>query len=143
MAINHKMVGISCVIFTPVIISSCHSKDILTIARKAETISPTKFACSEVVRQIVSPASSRAGASTPKLVKEIETISIYDVGSGIDDNNIATGVDLGSIRQIPCRQRTATYLVPSQTDPVALKMWQMSRGRPVDVRFYDVVYTRV
>ncbi len=134
--------GVSCVIFITSTIT-CHSKDILTIARKAETISPTKFACSEVVRQIVSPASSRAGASTPKLVKEIETISIYDVGRGNDNNYVATGDDLGTIRQIPCRQRTATYLVPSQTDPVALKMWQMSRGRPVDVRYYDVLYTRV
>jgi len=133
----------SCLLAPPSGTGDLISVDILTIARKAETISPTKFACSEVVRQIVSPASSRAGASTPKLVKEIETISIYDVGNGIDDNNIATGIGLGSIRQIPCRQRTATYLVPSQTDPVALKMWQMSRGRPVDVRYYDVVYTRV
>lgn len=108
-------------------------KDILAIARKSEPISPTKFVCSEVVRQIVSPARSRTGASSPKLVKEIETISIYDVG------NV---VDVDSITQIPCKQRTATYLVPSQTDPVAFKMWQMSQGRPVDVRYYDVIYTR-
>jgi hypothetical protein len=25
---------------------------------------------------------------------------------------------------------------------MAMDMWQMSRGRAIDVRFYDVVYTR-
>ena len=95
-----------------------------------------KFACAEYVRQIVSKARSNNGRENPNSmaltisplsVKEIETISIYSVD----------GED-----RITCRQRTATYLVPSQTDPIAFKRWQMSRGRAVDVRRYDVTYTR-
>ena len=95
-----------------------------------------KFACAEYVRQIVSKARSNNGRENPNSmaltisplsVKEIETISIYSVD----------GED-----RITCRQRTATYLVPSQTDPIAFKRWQMSRGRAVDVRRYHVTYTR-
>lgn len=105
--------------------------DIVAIARKAEpATSPDAFACSEFVRQIVSPSrrnNPNAAPVSPLSVKEIETISIYTV----------VGEDT-----ITCRQRTASFLVPSQTDPIALKKWQMSQGRPVDVRYYDVTYTR-
>lgn len=107
--------------------------DILALARKAEPreSSSNKFVCSEFVRQIVSPAqrgNPNAPPVPPLSVKEIETISIYEM--------------IGSDR-IQCRQRTATYLVPSQTDPIAFKRWQLSQGKPVDVRYYDVTYSRV
>ena len=121
------------------------AKDILAIARKSEPVSPTKFACSEVVRQIVSNANTsrqnvNSAPTSSNLVKEIETISIYDVGCAVFDQNFDTKET--AIRQIQCQQRTATYLVPSQTDPVAFRLWQISQGRPVDVRYYDVTYTR-
>ncbi len=105
--------------------------DIITIARKTEPLSADKFACSEVVRQIVSPAqrnNPNAPPVPPLSVKEIETISVYTKLS--DD-------------KIQCRQRTATYLVPSQSDPMAFKKWQLSQGNSVDVRCYDVLYSRI
>merc|ERR1712127_708873 len=95
-----------------------------------EPASSGRFVCSEFVRQIVSPAqrnNPNAPPVPPLSVKEIETITIYDM----------VGED-----KIQCRQRTATFLVPSQTSPIAFKKWQMSQGRPVDVRYYDVTYTR-
>ncbi|KAL7444171.1 hypothetical protein ACHAXM_009298 [Skeletonema potamos] len=104
--------------------------DIIAIARKSETLSDNKFACSEVVRQIISPATRsnpNNAPVSPLSVKEIETISVY---SKTDDD------------KIQCRQRTATYLVPSQTDPIAFKKWQLSQGKSVDIRCYDVIYTR-
>eukprot|EP00986_Skeletonema_menzelii_P000842 scaffold242_cov148-Skeletonema_menzelii.AAC.8 len=104
--------------------------DIITIGRKSEPLSDNKFACSEVVRQIVSPArknNPNAPPTSPLSVKEIETISVY---TKINDD------------KIQCRQRTATYLVPSQTDPIAFKKWQLSEGKSVDVRCYDVIYSR-
>ncbi|KAL7521636.1 hypothetical protein ACHAWX_006309 [Stephanocyclus meneghinianus] len=113
------------------------SVDILAIARKYENESPNKFCCSEVVRQIVSPASRsnpNAPPTSPLSVKEIETISVYTVDSF---------EDASMVKEIKCKQRTATFLVPSQTDPKAFQMWQMSRGQPVDVRYYDVTYSRI
>ena len=119
------------------------SVDILAIGRRAEPKSPlrqNKFVCAEYVRQIVSRAKQRRGGDNPNSlsltvaaplsVKEIETISIYSA-----DND--------KMDRITCQQRTATYLVPSQTDPIAFKKWQLSGGRPVDVRRYDVIYTRI
>jgi hypothetical protein len=111
-------------------------KDILAIARKYEMVPPNKFCCSEVVRQIVSPVSRsnpNAPPTSPLSVKEIETISVYTVDSA---------EDASIVNEIKCKQRTATFLVPSQTDPKAFQMWQMSRGQPVDVRCYDVTYSR-
>lgn len=110
--------------------SNLVSVDIIAISRKQETLSDGNFACSEVVRQIVSPAKKNDPNSAPippLSVKEIETISVY---TKLDDN------------KIQCRQRTATYLVPSQTDPIAFKKWQLSQGKSVDVRCYDVIYSR-
>jgi hypothetical protein len=90
-----------------------------------------------VVRQIVSPANSKSNPNAPPTsplsVKEIETISLYSIA----DNTI------DAVKEIKCKQRTAMFLVPSQTDPVAFKKWQMSRGQPVDIRYYDVTYSRV
>lgn len=116
-------------------ISPACIQDILAIARKIEPITSNKFVCSEVVRQIVSPASKRnpnAPPTSPFSVKEIETISVYTIDGVVDENT----------KKIKCKQRTATYLVPSQTDPMMFKMYQASRGQPVDVRYYDVTYTR-
>lgn len=135
--------------------------DILTLARKQEedeeevqeSTSRKLFACSEVVRQIVAPLGSsngtplgsRSRTSTTTTattqspfynVKEVETISLY---SYTDNNNQATP----TVPSIQCQQRTATYLVPSTTDPVAFRMWQATQGKPIDVRFYNVLYTKV
>eukprot|EP00568_Trieres_chinensis_P007800 CAMPEP_0183303090 /NCGR_PEP_ID=MMETSP0160_2-20130417/8656_1 /TAXON_ID=2839 ORGANISM="Odontella Sinensis, Strain Grunow 1884" /NCGR_SAMPLE_ID=MMETSP0160_2 /ASSEMBLY_ACC=CAM_ASM_000250 /LENGTH=400 /DNA_ID=CAMNT_0025465949 /DNA_START=73 /DNA_END=1275 /DNA_ORIENTATION=- len=118
------------------------SVDLITLARRQESVDGSNFHCSEVVRQIVAPAnaakpqgsipvgppkSSGGPGRPPTLLKEIETASLYTfVGPG----------------EVQCRQRSATFLLPSQQDPVALKLWEMSRGRPIDVRFYDVTYTK-
>lgn len=121
----------SCLLAPPGGTNNLISVDILAIGRKSEPVSSDKFVCSEFVRQIVSPAQKNnpnAPPVPPLSVKEIETISIYDV----------VGKD-----KIRCRQRTATFLVPSQTDPLAFKKWQVSQGKAVDVRYYDVTYTRV
>jgi hypothetical protein len=121
----------SCVLAPPDGSTNLICVDIITIARKTEPLSADKFACSEVVRQIVSPAqrnNPNAPPVPPLSVKEIETISVYTKLS--DD-------------KIQCRQRTATYLVPSQSDPIAFKKWQLSQGNSVDVRCYDVLYSRI
>jgi hypothetical protein len=102
--------------------------DLLILGRRQEGLpSPTQFYCAEVARQIVAPVGSTA-APAASLLKEIETISLYTYDPEKDI--------------ISCRQRSATFLLPSQESPVALQMWQASRGRPVDVRFYDVLFTR-
>lgn len=121
----------SCVLAPPDGSTNLICVDIITIARKTEPLSADKFACSEVVRQIVSPAqrnNPNAPPVPPLSVKEIETISVYTKLS--DD-------------KVQCRQRTATYLVPSQSDPIAFKKWQLSQGNSVDVRCYDVLYSRI
>jgi len=105
--------------------------DITTLKRKAEVIDERKFACSELVRQIVSQPGSRRNPNAPLAPlssKDIETISIYE--------QISDG-------RIECSQRTATYLVPSQSDPIAFKKWQLSQGSAVDVRYYDVAYIKL
>lgn len=81
----------------------------------------------------MSPASKsnpNAPPTSPLSVKEIETISVYTVADG-------------SPNVINCKQRTAVFLVPSQTDPIAFKKWQMTRGQPVDIRYYDVTYSKI
>jgi len=114
--------------------------DLLTLNRRSEYINSCEFHCSEVVRQIISPANSNQASTnaispqrSTSLFKEIETTSLYTVVRNEKD---------GSVNSIFCRQRSATFLLPSQQDPLALKMWEMSRGRPIDVRFYDVSYTQ-
>jgi len=108
------------------------SVELLTLNRRQETIDDTHFDCSEVVREIVSPVGDSSGGAAPQqrrasILKEIETTSLY------------TLVNKDSVI---CRQRSATFLLPSQQDPMALRMWQATQGRPIDVRFYDVQYTR-
>ncbi len=93
-----------------------------------------KFVCVEYVQQIVSKArlnNSRDNPNlmaltvSPLLVKEIKTISIYDVD----------GEDW-----ITCRQRTATHLVPSQTNPIAIKRWQLRLGPSAPKKKMKVEY---
>lgn len=120
----------SCLLAPPDGSSNLICVDILAIGRKTDPTSEGKFVCAEFVRQIVSPVQRSNPNATPislLSVKEIETISVYN----FQNEN-----------KIDCRQRTATYLVPSQTDPIALRKWQLSQGKPVDVRYYDVTYTR-
>jgi hypothetical protein len=93
--------------------------DLIALQRKQET-SDNQFACMEVVREIVTQGDS-------VVLKEVETVSLYE---RIDDATIR------------CKQRSAMYLLPSQNDPVALKQWQASQGKSVDVRYYDVLYTK-
>ena len=113
------------------------SVDLLTLARRQEKIDGKNFHCAEVVRQVVVPVNQNKPQMTPLppqqpssktvLLKEIETASLYT----LEDEN-----------KVKCVQRSATFLLPSQQDPLAQQLWQMSRGRPIDVRFYDVTYTR-
>jgi len=113
------------------------SVDLLTLDRRQEKIDGKNFHCAEVVRQVVAPINQNKPQMTPLppqqpssktvLLKEIETASLYT----LEDEN-----------KLRCVQRSATFLLPSQQDPLAQQLWQMSRGRPIDVRFYDVTYTR-
>jgi hypothetical protein len=98
--------------------------DLLVLNRRQEYVNKTSFHCSEVVREIVAGVERRK----PAFLKEIETISLYTLG---DNGNLH------------CRQRSATFLLPSQQDAIAFQMWQASQGKPVDVRFYDVMYEKV
>ena len=111
--------------------------DLITIARRTENINSNEFHCSEVVRQVIGPAKPSnggvpGGAAKSTLFKEIETASLYT----------AIRNEKGDVTEIKCVQRSATFLLPSQQDPMAYKMWELSRGRPIDVRFYTVSYTR-
>lgn len=129
------------VILSPTGANQIFQADLLTLNRRSENISSCDFHCSEVVRQIIAPAkgssSSKQQPMAPSrsssLLKEIETTSLYIAVR--DEPN-------GAVKQILCKQRSATFLLPSQQDPLTFKMWEMSRGRPIDVRFYDITYTK-
>jgi len=112
--------------------------DLVILARRQENTNETTFTCSEVSQQIISTveeneAKIRGGFTTPnyknRQLKQIETISTFT------SQNTTT-------EQIHCIQRTATFLVPSQQDPIALQLWQATQGRPIDVRFYTVLYSK-
>jgi hypothetical protein len=107
--------------------------DLIVLNRRQEIIDEIHFDCSEVVREIVSTAGERSTRQRSTLLKEIETCSLY---TAIVPN------DGGPCTQVICRQRSAAFLLPSQDDPMIMKMFEYCRGRPVDVRFYDVLYTR-
>jgi hypothetical protein len=123
--------------------------DILVLQRRQEPLDNVHFACSEVVREIitaVNPASSSSSSSsspssrqTPEqqastVFKEVETISLYT--ATFDDSGN------GDISTVHCQQRSASFLVPRREDPRSIAMWQATEGKPVDVRCYDVTYTR-
>lgn len=109
--------------------------DMITLNRRQERVSDNQFDCSEVVREIVAPVAGDGGGdggtrttAPMPILKEIETTSLYTYDPASDT--------------IACQQRSASFLLPSQTNPMAMKLWEYSQGRPVDVRFYTVRYTR-
>jgi len=104
--------------------------DLITLLRRQENIGDNHFDCSEVVREIVSPVGQQSGPawSSATILKEVETTSLYTYDPIMD--------------VVRCRQRSAVFLLPSQQSPMAMKMFEYSRGRPIDVRFFDVVYTK-
>jgi hypothetical protein len=101
--------------------------DLLVLNRRQENVGEYNFDCSEVVCEIATPVDRPK--ERPSILKEIETTSLYTYFPGKDE--------------IHCLQRSAAFLQPSDQNDVAMKLWQMSRGRAIDVRFYDLVYTRV
>lgn len=101
--------------------------DLIVLNRRQEVVSQNKFDCSEVVREIASPVDKPK--QQPAVLKEIETTSLYTY---LPDKN-----------EVRCTQRSAAFLLPSNDNPMAMRMWQASRGRATDVRFYDVTYTRI
>ena len=108
------------------------SVDMIALNRRQEKDEdPNTFYCSEVVREIAKPVEESAQQRQQReasVFKEIETTSVYRYDPEKD--------------QVRCTQRSAAFLLPSDQSEMALRMWQLSRGRAIDVRFYDVVYTR-
>lgn len=103
------------------------SVDLLVLNRRQENVGGNNFDCSEVVREIATPID-RPKQQSP-ILKEIETTSLYTYLPDKDE--------------VHCKQRSAAFLLPSNQNEVAMKMWQMSHGRATDIRFYDVFYTRI
>ncbi len=104
--------------------------DLIVLNRRQEKDpDPNKFYCSEVVREIATPVEeSQRQQKRPTVLKEIETTSVYTYDPKRDE--------------VRCTQRSAAFLLPSAQNEMAMRMWQLSRGRAIDVRFYDVIYTR-
>ena len=124
-----------CCLLAPSGANNLFTVDLITAARRVENISDNRFDCAELVRQIVASPSSKGsqGVKRQPSIKDIEAVSLYII-SEADPN--------GMVKEIKCRQRIATYVAPIQEDPLSMKMWQYSRGRPIDVRFYDITYTK-
>ena len=104
------------------------SVDLIVLNRRQESISSTQFDCSEVVREIVSPMDRPKQQQVSPILKEIETTSLYTYDAEKD--------------VVHCTQRSAAFLLPSNENPVAMRMWQASGGKAIDVRYYDVTYNR-
>lgn len=106
------------------------SVDLIVLNRRQEKDpDPNKFYCSEVVREIATPVGqSQQQQRRPSVLKEIETTSEYTYDPKRDE--------------VRCTQRSAAFLLPSVQNEMAMRMYQLSRGRAIDVRFYDVIYTR-
>ena len=106
------------------------SVDLIVLNRRQEAISSNQFDCSEVVREIVSPMGrpKQQPQVSPPILKEIETTSLYTY-------NLEQDV-------VYCTQRSAAFLLPSNENPMAMRMWQASGGKAIDVRYYDVTYHR-
>lgn len=108
------------------------SVDLIVLNRRQEKDpDPNKFYCSEVVREIAKPVDEpqqQRQQRRPSVLKEIETTSVYMYDPTRDE--------------VRCTQRSAAYLLPSDQNEMAMRMWQLSRGRAIDVRFYEVIYTR-
>jgi len=128
--------------------TSLFAADLRVVARRTDSYPskpdrPNLFACAETTRQTVtSIAGEKAQGGPPKspLVKEIETICTYELDAR--NPNVMRGA-----------QRTATFLVPDAAytgDPslmevAASRLARTSDGQyvAIDVRIYDVMYTRV
>jgi len=121
--------------------------DLIALNRRSEreVATPNKFVCSEVVREIAKTVNNNNNnnnnnndddarqpqqkrKNTPSVLKEIETTSMYTYFPETDE--------------VHCLQRSAAFLLPSNENEMAMRMWQLSRGRAIDVRYYDVIYTR-
>jgi len=124
-----------CCLLAPSSANTMFNVDTLTVARRQENISDRQFDCSELVRQIVSIPSERGGSGPNRKprIKDIEAISLYEAAD-IDSS--------GRVNEIRCSQRVATFIAPIPEDPLSMQLWQYSRGRPIDVRFYDLTYRR-
>ena len=91
------------------------------------------FDVSEVIRQVVSPANgpnpNAPRQSRPPLIKDVETTTLYR----------QTSPD-----RIEALQRTLTFAVPDPNQDPAMAGYivMVAQGRAIDVRTYDVVYTR-
>jgi len=98
--------------------------DILAIGRKQQERDGV-YVYDEIGRNVV---ESVVGGDKTVSLKEVETVSSYEL--------VSEGLVRGS-------QRSLTYLVPS-SDPSTMqfKMWAATKGRPVDVRTYDVEYKK-
>merc|ERR1712194_72476 len=117
------------------------SIDLITLNRRQEFVSDTEFHCAETVRQIIKRVRGTGDAPSgfdPPIINEIETVSLYSILPPTDQKE---GKVTSKVADIQCLQRTATFLVPGE-DSIAMKKFQIARGRPVDVRFYDVTYTK-
>ena len=116
-----------CAILAPNGANNLFTVDLLAVARRSENVNRERFDCAELVRQIVSIKGSQGAQQKPR-IKDIETISLYEI-SKVDSD--------GMVKEIKCKQRIASFVAPIQEDPISMKLWQYSRGRPVDTRFYD------
>ncbi|GMI46445.1 hypothetical protein TrCOL_g920 [Triparma columacea] len=101
--------------------------DILALGRKQQYDEASGvYVFDEVGRNVVETVVGGERKSVG--LKEVETISTYKlVGEG----------------KVEGRQKSLTYLVPSP-DPSTMefKMWAATGGKPIDVRTYDVTYTK-
>ena len=126
---------------------SLFSADLRVVGRRTDPYPlaerPNFFACAETTRQTVTTvAGERAAPGPPRapLIKEIETICTYELDSR--DSRVMRG-----------QQRTASFLVPdagytgdpSLAELAASRLARAPNGRimAVDVRVYDVTYTRL
>jgi hypothetical protein len=107
--------------------SSPFQVDLMTLQRQQERPTEHQFDCSEVSREIITAKGS--STTTTTVLKEVETISLYSYQP--------------TTQSITCQQRSAKFILPSQQDPTALRLWQMTGGKPVDVRYYTVTYQRI
>lgn len=128
--------------------SSLFNADLRVVARRTDpyplAARPTLFACAETTRQTVTTVAGEKAVAETKprapLVKEINTICTYELDP--NDPTVMRGF-----------QRTATFLVPdaaytgdpSLAEQAAARLARAPNGKLValDVRVYDLVYTRV
>jgi hypothetical protein len=127
--------------------TSLFAADLTVLARRTDPFPalpdrPNLFACAETTRQTVTTMAGGKATGPPKspLIKEIETICTYELDPR--DPDIMRGY-----------QRTATFLVPdaaytgepSIAELAASRLTRAPNGAyvAVDVRVYDLLYTRV